>query len=67
MDYKEACAAIADICRKQVDADPAHGEFWSRQAEEWSARSRDEKAGAAVTHEVQQGRLVPKLGDLEKK
>jgi hypothetical protein len=52
MDYKEACSTIASTCQEQADADPVRRGFWLRQAEEWSARSREEKADAAVIHKV---------------
>jgi hypothetical protein len=60
MDYKEACSAIAATCREQVDADPVHRDFWLSQANEWSVRAREERADIATTHEVHEGRLVPK-------
>lgn len=67
MDYKEACSAIASTCREQASTDPAHRDFWLRQMEEWSARSREGKADIAETHEVREGRLVPKPAKDEKK
>ncbi|MET4218689.1 hypothetical protein ABIB00_003907 [Bradyrhizobium sp. LB14.3] len=67
MGYNEACSAIASICREQAGADPAHRDFWRSESEDWSARSQDGKPNAAVTHEVSEGRLIPKQAKDEKK
>ncbi len=67
MDYKDACSKIASICREQADTDVTRREFWIRQADEWSARAREEKADAAATHEVHQGRMVAKPAKDERK
>lgn len=67
MDYQEACSAIASTCREQANTDPVHREFWLREAEEWLARSREDKADTAVTHEIHQGRLVSKPAKDENK
>jgi hypothetical protein len=60
MGLKEACAAIASICREQSSSDHAHREFWLRHEAEWDERARADRNELAVTHEVHQGRMVPK-------
>jgi hypothetical protein len=65
MDYKQACSAIVSICREQSNSDAGHREFWLREMERWLVRS-GEKSDVAVTHEVHDGRMVPKPSDGKK-
>ena len=56
------CLAKAEACHQQADRDPARRAHWLRQAEEWTrqAGARSPDGTAASTHEVCDGKLIPK-------
>ena len=56
MYQREECIAQASICREKAQADPAHYDYWIDEAIVWHQRGHKN----AVTHEVHDGRLIPK-------
>jgi hypothetical protein len=58
MHQRWECIAQAAICRANAQADPAHHDYWIDEAIGWLQRATGRKN--AVTHEIRDGRLIPK-------
>jgi len=50
----------AAICREKAQADPAHYDRWIDEAIVWLQRAIGTGQRSAVTHLVQDGRMIPK-------
>ena len=59
MDRREACLKQASICRQKAQSDPERYDYWMDEAAMWLQRA-EESGGAAITHEVHDGRMIPK-------
>ena len=55
---REECNAQAAACREKAQADPDLYDYWIDQAIVWLQRGVQTET--AVTHEIHDGRLVPK-------
>jgi hypothetical protein len=51
----------AAICRERARSDAAHADYWIEQAINWLQRAAQTDR-EAVTHEVRDGRMIPKSG-----
>ena len=60
MYQRQECLVQAAICRKKAQADPAHYDHWINEAIVWLQRAIGTGQKSAVTHEVQDGRMIPK-------
>jgi hypothetical protein len=60
MYQREECIAQASICRQKAQADPAHYDYWIDEAIVWLQRAIGTGQKGAVTHEVRDGRMIPK-------
>jgi hypothetical protein len=60
MYQREECLAQASICRQKAQADPLHYDYWIDEAIVWLQRAIGTSHKNAVTHEVQDGRMIPK-------
>jgi hypothetical protein len=57
---REECMAQASICREKALADPAKYDYWIDEAIVWHQRAIGTGPKSAVTHEVQDERMIPK-------
>jgi hypothetical protein len=57
---RRECMAQAAICREKARADPAHHDYWIDEAIRWLQRAIPTVHKNAVTHEIRDGRLIPK-------
>jgi hypothetical protein len=55
---REHCIAEAAICREKAQSDPARYDYWIDEAVVWLQRAMQTRT--AVTHEIHDGRMVPK-------
>jgi hypothetical protein len=55
---RDACLKIAADWRERAKADPARAEYWNDEAIIWLQRAIE--TGRAITHEVRDGRMIPK-------
>jgi hypothetical protein len=61
-DYRRECLKNAEACLERASQDETRRSYWIEQAEEWVRRARGdhENNACASTHEIKDGRLVPK-------
>jgi hypothetical protein len=57
---RDACLQKAAECREKAKADSARAEYWNDQATMWLQRAGKSPGDRAITHEVRDGRMVPK-------
>jgi hypothetical protein len=57
---KQACLNQAELCRERAAADPKGRDYWSKEADRWQKAADDCGSRSAVTHEVRDGRMIPK-------
>jgi hypothetical protein len=60
MYQRRECIAKADACRAKAQSDPARFDCWIDEAAIWLQRAIDARQQKPLTHEIQDGRLVPK-------
>ena len=60
--YRSECLRKAETCLEQATHDEARRSYWIDQAHEWLRRSREgfDANASASTHEICDGRMVPK-------
>jgi hypothetical protein len=57
---REECLDQASTCREKAEADPARYDYWIDQAIVWLQRAIQTSRENAVTHEIHNGRMIPK-------
>jgi hypothetical protein len=60
MDRKTACLAQERLCREQAEDHPSDRDRWLAKAAKWARIARTCTGHVAVTHEIKDGRMVPK-------
>ena len=60
MYQRQECLVRAAVCREKAQADPAHYDHWIDEAIVWLQRAIGTGRRSAVTHLVQDGRMIPK-------
>jgi len=60
LDWRQACAAQASVCREKAQTEPERQEYWIDESIRWLERAIEQSGDAAVSYEVIDGRLVPK-------
>jgi hypothetical protein len=60
MHQRQQCIAQAAICRENAQTDPAHYDYWIDEAIGWLQRATLTGNKNAVTHEIRDGRLIPR-------
>lgn len=60
MYQRKECLVQAAVCRERAQADPAHYDRWIDEAIVWLQRAIGTDQEGAVTHEVQDGRMIPR-------
>jgi hypothetical protein len=60
MYQRPECLAQAGICREKAQADPARHDYWIDEAIGWLQRAVPAGHKNAGTHEIRDGRLIPK-------
>jgi hypothetical protein len=60
MYQRQECLVQAAICREKAQADPAHYDHWIDEAIVWLQRAVGTGRKRVVTHEVQEGAMIPK-------
>ena len=60
MYQRKECIDQASACRERAQSDPAHYDYWINEAIVWLLRTIETSHRNAVTHEIRDGRMVPK-------
>jgi hypothetical protein len=60
MHQRQECLAQAAICREKAQADPAHYDYWIDEAIAWLQRAIGTGEKRAVSHAIQDGRMIAK-------
>jgi hypothetical protein len=60
---REECLVHATICREKAKVYPARSAHWIDRAITWHQRATQTRRENAVTHEVKNGRTIPKTMD----
>ena len=60
---REECLAQASMCREKAQADPVRNDYWIDQAIEWLQRAMQSRRANPLTHEIHDGRMIPKRTD----
>jgi hypothetical protein len=59
---REAYLKNAADCREKAKSDPAHADYWTDEAIIWLQRATETGGDRAITYELRDGRMIPKLG-----
>jgi hypothetical protein len=59
-DHRDLCLKRASACRKQAELQPEKRAQWVEAAREWDRRAEEVKGQGSTTHEVHEGRMIPK-------
>ena len=57
---RRECIAQADACREKAQSDPARYNYWIDEAAIWLQRAIEARQQGTVTHEIHDGRMIPK-------
>jgi len=63
MEKKMACLAQAKLYRAKALADPSNRAHWLSKAKAWEKAAAEKIGRIAVTHEIKDGCLVPKIAE----
>ena len=57
---RNECIAKASTCRENAHGDPTRHDYWIDEAIVWHQRAIDARREYVATHEVHDGRVIPK-------